>query len=73
MSGGRKPNESGERNEEREREDRADLSSTGQHCLTDCVYMKKKRCQTHFHDLCLSSEHRCVLFTSNQGQPEQIK
>lgn len=33
MSGGQKPNESGERKEERERKDRADLSSTGQHCL----------------------------------------
>lgn len=40
MSVRQKPNESGERKEER---DGGNLSKTGQHCRTNSVYMSKKK------------------------------
>lgn len=43
MSGRQEPNESGERNGERERKDGGDLSKGGQHYLTDSVYVRGKK------------------------------
>ncbi len=70
MSGRQEPNESGERKGEREM--RGDLSKAGQHHLTDSVYVREKKHQTHFHDLCLSSQHYS-LYPSPQNRSSQSK
>lgn len=65
------------REREWERNDRGDLSYTGQHSLIHSIYVGVKKHWTHYHDLCLSSQHYGVYPSSpirvNQSEINCLK